>query len=252
MANTPFDDYQKEILFQREVWRKKPALRDQYHFWYKQIVAELSPHRAVIEIGSRSGNFKEYFPEVISTDVFKSGEWIDRVMDPQNLALVPNEVGNIVAIDVVHHLQRPLSFLRQASVSLKPGGRLILCEPAVTPWSRLVYGRHHEPLDTQWDLFGVDGLPPEADPGHTFANIAIPHILFSEYPDATLKLVPNLKLIKRRYFSFLLYPLTGGFGYRSFVPNFGFKALLKIEDVLTRPFASWLTGLRMLVVLEKQ
>lgn len=252
MGKTPFDDYQKEILFQRDIWRKKPVLRDQYNFWYRKIVAELSSHRPVVEIGSGSGNFKEFFPEVISTDVFKSGEWIDRVMDAQNLSFVPGEVGNLVAFDVIHHLQRPLSFLRQASVALKPGGRLILFEPAATFWSRIVYSRHHEPLDTTWDLFGVDGLPPDPDPGHTFANMGIPHILFSEYPDATLKLVPNLKLIRRRYFAFLLYPLTGGFGYRSFVPRFGFKALLKIEDVLTRPFASWLTGLRMLVVLEKQ
>lgn len=251
MAKTPFDDYLKEILFQREIWRKKPVLRDQYNFWYQKIVAELSPHRPVVEIGSGSGNFKEFFPEVISTDVFKSGEWIDRVMDAQNLSFVPGEVGNLVAFDVIHHLQRPLSFLRQASVALKPGGRLILCEPAYTLWSRIVYSRHHEPLDPSWDLFGVDGLPPEPDPGHTFANMGIPHILFCDYPDATLKLVPNLKLIKMRKLAFLLYPMTGGFGYRSFVPRIGFKTLLKIEDVLMRPFANWLTGLRMLVVLEK-
>lgn len=252
MAKTPFDDYLKEIQFQREVWRKKSVLRDQYNFWYQKIVAELTDHRPVVEIGSGSGNFKEFFPEVVSTDVFKSGDWIDRVMDAQNLSFVPGEVGNLVAFDVLHHLQRPLSFLRQASVALKPGGRIILCEPAVTLWSKLVYSRHHEALDTQWDLFGLDGTPPDPDPGHTFANMAIPHILFGEYPDATLKLVPNLKLVKMRKFAFLLYPLTGGFGYRSFVPRFGFKTLLKIEDVLTYPFANWLTGLRMLVVLEKK
>jgi hypothetical protein len=30
------------------------------------------------------------------------------------------------------------------------------------------------------------------------------------------------------------------------------RTLLRMEAALTRPFASWLTGLRLLVVLEKQ
>jgi hypothetical protein len=52
-------------------------------------------------------------------------------------------------------------------------------------------------------------------------------------------------------FGFVLCPATGGFGYRSFVPNVGFSALLKLEHALTRPFANWLTGMHMLIVLEK-
>jgi hypothetical protein len=35
------------------------------------------------------------------------------------------------------------------------------------------------------------------------------------------------------------------------VPNVGFSALLKLEHALTRPFANWLTGMHMLIVLEK-
>jgi len=251
MAKTPFDDYLKEIQFQRDIWNRKPVLRDLYHHWYKSIIAELAPNRPVVEIGSGSGNFKEFFPECVSTDVFKSGEWIDRVMDAQNLQFVPGEVGNLVAFDVIHHLQRPISFLRQASVALQPGGRIILCEPAFTLWSRIVYSRHHETMDPTWNLFALDGTPPDPDPGHTFANMAIPQILFCDYPETTFKLVPNLKLVKLRKFAFMLYPMTGGFGYRNFVPRFGFKTMLKIEDALTWPVANWLTGLRMLVVIEK-
>jgi hypothetical protein len=152
---------------------------------------------------------------------------------------------------VLHHLQRPLHFLRQAAKALQPGGRLVLCEPAATPWGRLIYSLHHEHIDTRWDLFGLDGTPPEPDPGHTFANIGIPEILFWRERARTLAAVPQLRLHSARKFGFLLYPLSGGFNYRSFVPHVGFRTLLRIEDALMGPFADWLTGLRMLVLLER-
>lgn len=251
MAKQMVDDYRDEINLQRSVWAKKPVLRILYERWYAQIVSELSAHKPTVEIGAGCGNFKAFYPDCIATDVFKGGPWIDRVMDAQNLDFAPGEVGNFVAFDVIHHLQRPLNFLRQSARALKPGGRLVLCEPAVTPWSRLAYSGHHEPIDLRYDIFGADGLPPEPDPNHTFANMGIPEILFWIHREKTLAAVPELKLVSARKFAFLLYPLTGGFNYRAFVPAAGFKQLLGIEDFLTGPFANWLTGMRMLCVLEK-
>jgi hypothetical protein len=59
------------------------------------------------------------------------------------------------------------------------------------------------------------------------------------------------QLVHAQKFGFLLYPLTGGFGYRSYVPWIGFDTLQKLEDQIMRPFAGWLTGMRMIIVLEK-
>jgi hypothetical protein len=129
---------------------------------------------------------------------------------------------------------------------------LIVCEPAATPWSRMVYGfGHHEPIDLKWDLFGLDGRPPEADPGHTFANMGIAELLFWKQRDKTLERVPELKVVRARKTAFLLYPMTGGFSYKCYAPQFGFSTLLKVEDFMLRPFANWLTGMRMVVTLEK-
>jgi len=253
MPKQQLDNYEDEIALQRRLWKEKKVLRILYERWYAKVVSSLSDKSPTVEIGSGSGNFKEYYPECISTDVFKSGPWIDRVMDAQNINFAENEVGNFVVFDAIHHFQRPLEFLRQCATALKPGGHLVLCEPAVTLWSKIVYGTsHHETLDFKWDLFGLDGTPPEPDPGHTFANIAIPEILFYKKRAETLSRVPKLKLVQTEKFGFLLYPMTGGFNYRSFVPAFGFNTLVGLEDLLTRPFANWGTGMRMLVVLEKK
>jgi SAM-dependent methyltransferase len=245
-------DYSEEILKQREIWLNKPVLRLLYNHWYSQCAAFFSSERPVVEIGAGSGNFKSYYPGVISTDVYPSGSWIDLVMDAQSLALAPNKTGNLFVFDVLHHLQRPLDFLRRAVASIKPGGRLVLCEPALSPWSRFVYGVfHHEPVDKHWDLFDLDGKPPQADPLHEFANAAIPELLFWKNSAKTVQLLEPCRLVHAQKFGFLLYPLTGGFGYRSYVPATGFATLQRIEDQVMRPFASWLTGMRMIVVLEK-
>ena len=252
MARAVFDDYLKEITHQRAIWEKKPVVRKMYHHRYEKVVRALSPLRPVIEVGSGSGNFKEYFPEVVSTDVFRSGPWIDRVMDAHELDLAEGEAGNLVVIDCIHHLQRPLRFLRRAQAALKTGGRLILCEPAITLWSRFIWGNfHHEPIDIKWDLFGLDPLPMEPDPGHTFANGAIPEILFWKHRAKTLEMLPSLRLVEATKFGFFMSPATMGFSHSSLVPDFGFSTLLVLEEALTRPFSRWLTGMHMVVVLEK-
>jgi len=252
MPKVVLNDYAEELAFQREVWQGKPVLRELYRHWYRRIVAALAPLKPVIEIGSGCGNFKAYCPECIATDVLRSGPWIDRIVDAHSLPFAEREAGNIVAFDVIHHLQRPLSFLRQAAAALQPGGRLVLCEPALSPWGRLVYGlAHHEPANPRWNLFGLDGVPPEPDPGHTFTNMAIAEILFWRERARALAALPQLRLHSARKFAFLLYPLTGGFSYPCLVPRLGFGACLRLEDALMRPFADWLTGMRMLVVLEK-
>jgi len=253
MPKIPFKDYADELAFQRDVWQRKPVLRELYQHWYKQIVRALAPLKPVIEAGSGCGNFKSYYPECVATDVLKSGPWIDRIVDAHSPPFAAGEAGNIVAFDVIHHLQRPLSFLRQAAAALQPCGRLVLCEPALSPWGRLVYGlAHHEPVDLRWDLFGLDKLPPDPDPGHTFTNLAIAEMLFWRERARTLTAVPQLRLHAASKFAFLLYPLTGGFSYPCFVPHLGFATCLRLEDAAMRPFADWLTGMRMLVVLERR
>lgn len=245
------DDYAREIARQREAWRRKPALRTLYCDWYRQCVDALAKFGPTVEVGSGSGNFKSYYSALIATDVVQ-GTGADVVADAMALPLHAGSVGNIIAFDVIHHLQRPLRFLRQAVAALKPGGRLVICEPAMSVWSKLVYGLfHHEPFDLRWPVFELDSRPPAPDPGHFFTNQAIPELLFWKRRAQTLRELGSCRFVQARKFGFLLYPLSGGFSGRCLLPARGLPTLIRLEDRITMPFARWLTGMRMLVVLEK-
>lgn len=118
-------NYATDIECQRKVWRRKPALRAIYVHGYARCVGALAKHRPTVEVDCGSGNFKAFYPELIATDVL-IGTGADLVADAMVLPLGRDKAGNIVAFDVIHHLQRPLSFLRQAIAALKPGGHLVL------------------------------------------------------------------------------------------------------------------------------
>lgn len=76
MPKQSFADYEDELAAQRSAWERKPALRSVYRSWYRRLVDQLGPVGPTVEIGGGSGNFSEFLPEAVSTDVIPSlGQW---------------------------------------------------------------------------------------------------------------------------------------------------------------------------------
>ena len=51
-------------------------------------------------------------------------------------------------LDVLHHIEYPIRFFKDAARALQPGGRLIFVEPGITPLSDVIYrALHEEPVD---------------------------------------------------------------------------------------------------------
>ncbi len=235
----------------RAVWEHKPVLRKIYHDWYRRIAAQLVPAGKTLEVGCGIGNFKAFKPDVVATDMHQN-PWVDAVADAEALPFANESFGNVVAVDVVHHLRRPVRFLRQAERVLVPGGRLILLEPWITPWSYLVYRfAHHEPLAMK----ARPPITPEEEaatpdqPGE-FANEALPTLLFGRYQTAVLARLPQMRLAHQEYLACVLYPLSGGFSQPSFVPSILFSPLAALDKFLVQWFGRW-CALRRLLVLEK-
>jgi hypothetical protein len=61
----------------RRIWKQKPVLREIYLDIYRRILDETVPG-SILEIGGGSGNFKEFAPALISSDIVAT-PWLDPV-----------------------------------------------------------------------------------------------------------------------------------------------------------------------------
>ena len=232
----------------REIWRRKPALRAVYGDIYRRIAAHSRPGRT-LEIGGGSGNLKEFAPDVVSTDILPA-PWLDALCDAHCLPFADASFANIVLFDVLHHLERPARFFAEAERVLAPGGRLIVCEPAITPLGGLVYRFfHHEPVNMRADPLADGPLTPGRDPYDS--NQAVPTLLTGRYREALAAKVPNLPLVTLERFSFAAYLLSGGFRAWSLLPAFAAGPLLRLEWAVRRVFGP-LAALRLLAVYAKR
>ena len=143
--------------YYRHVWGRKPLLRRVYNDIYDRIAAVCVEGRT-LEIGGGIGQFKSRFPHVIATDI-QSAPWLDVVADAQKLPFTNSSISNIVMVDVLHHIEFPLLFLREAERVLRPGGRCVMVEPAITLGSTLFYRfLHQEPVRMSVDPL-IEGEP---------------------------------------------------------------------------------------------
>ena len=232
---------------QEAAWRRRPLVRRLYNEWFDLIVEHLSPvDGPAVELGSGFAPLKERLPALVVTDVERT-PWTDEVADAQALPYADASLANIVAVDVVHHLAEPGRFFDEARRVLRPGGRVVLVEPYTSPVSGLAYRLfHHEQTDTRVDPFRADprlaGEPLEG-------NQALPALLFFRHADEFRRRWPELELVARRRFAFVLYPLSGGFTRRPLVPRGLYRPLAALETLLAP--AAPLLAFRCLVVLER-
>jgi SAM-dependent methyltransferase len=232
----------------RAIWNAKPSLRAVYTDIYQRMLAKTVPG-PILEIGGGSGNFKSTVPNAVSSDIV-TAPWLDLVCDAQRLPFADNLFANIVMMDVLHHIENPVRALTEARRVLRPGGRLIACEPAITPISGIFYRlMHPEPVDMSANPLTDGPITAGRDPFES--NQAIPTLLVGRYRDALQQAVPELDLASVDRMSFLAYPLCGGFQRWSLLPAAMANPLLALEWKLRRLLGS-LAAFRLLVVYEKR
>ncbi len=204
-----------------------------------------------MEVGGGPGFLKEMLPGVISTDVVWC-PWLDAITDAQQLSFKTSSVTNIVGLDILHHLVAPMAFLKEAGRILVPGGRLILIEPWITPFSNLVYRYlHQEDCDLRVRPQEGNAIRSENGKRPFDGNSAIPYLLFSR--DALAKTLTSLSCFKPLVlepFCLFAYLLSFGFKPINLLPEFLYSIVATLERA-TVPLWRPLAALRMLIVLEK-
>jgi len=238
------DAYRAELENQAASWRRKPALRALYRRWFDLVGSRLAERGPTIELGCGCGSLGEHLGSVIRTDNVTT-PWCDLVADGKRLPFRSGSLGNVLLMDVIHHIAAPLDVLAECRRVLAPGGRVVFLEPSISLLGKLVYGvLHHEDVDMSYDV-------THPQPDHAlFANGGIPTILFRH--GAWRAIGPGLELVEDTALTGPSYLLTGGFSYPGLLPSFAVRPLQSIEDGLARsPLGRWM-ALRMLVVLQRQ
>lgn len=238
----------------RRAWASNRALRTCYRDWYGLIRANL-PSPALgpwVEIGSGPGLAKEFIPEMLLTDIVQA-PWHDRRVLAEALPFEPGTVGALVLFDVLHHVAVPPTFFAEAERVLRPGGRIVLVEPYVSPLSYVVYNRfHEEPAILSVDPLALPAAAPDGAKDPFTSNQAIPTLIFARDGGRRLgQMFPHLAVTRVRRLAGLSYPATGGFNRRAFLPFPLWRALYFFESLLPE-VAFRLFGFRMLAVIEKR
>src|ERR1700722_19389594 len=158
----------------KQIIASKPFLKAIYDEWYRTLANELTPiDGKELELGSGGGYCSDFIPGLITSEAFPCST-VQMVVDAQRMPFEDATLRAIVMTNVMHHLPNVREFFREATRCLRSGGKILMIEPWVTSWSKIVYTRlHHEPFEpnsAEWTF------PPRGP--LSCANNAMPWIVF--------------------------------------------------------------------------
>ena len=230
------------------IWNEKPTLRLLYTDYHSRLIAAC-PNGPLLDIGGGTAHVKQVRPDVCSVDILPF-PGIDVVCDAHSLAFADDQFTGIIMIDVLHHLERPLAFLKEASRVLRPRGILAMIEPGMSPIAYPFYHHlHQEPADMGVDPFVPAPAKSSRDPFD--ANQAIPTLLFNPANRPRLnEAVPELRVLQTDWLSLFAFPLSGGFKSWCLMPSRLATAFVRFEDSVPTSVRQFF-GFRIFVSLEK-
>lgn len=241
--SAPLPDVELRARY-RAILEARPELRAVYERWFDRLMAAVGDRRPVVEIGSGPGLFKRYVPHLIATDILDA-RGLDLACDAQELPFRDASLGAIVLVDTLHHLGRPLRFFDEVRRVLRPGGRLAMIEPWLTPFSFVLYRYfHHEECRLDVDL----EKPFDQGDKRVFdGNQALPFMLIEHLRRSGV----GLRLVSAQPFLALPYLLSLGFKTSRRLPGHWITFGRICERLLGRALRG-VAATRIFAVYEKE
>ena len=226
-ASLPLDDPAITEL-RKKIILSKPLLKSIYDEWYQLLARELpSVEGQVLELGSGAGYCGEFIRDLITSETTHC-LGVRVVADAQRLPFADRSLRAIVMTNVMHHIPDAYRFFAEASRCLRLGGKLLMIDPWLTSWSRIVYKYLHpeaySPEATDWSFASTGPL--------SGANTALPWIVFgrdrgkfeAEFPEFSIEKIQPMLPFR--------YLVSGGVSMRSLMPGFTHSAWKAFEHVL--------------------
>ena len=240
----------REMLSNRAGWERKSLLRECYKEYYQEIGNYLMSESfgPTLELGSGLGLLKEHIPHCQTSDIFPN-EWVDRVENAYAINQNDESLANLILFDVFHHLEYPGNALAEFARVLRSGGRLVIFEPDISIFSRLIYGFfHHEPLGLGEEIIWETQDKTHKQDIRYYAAQGNAHRIFLKNDEMRWRESWNAVEMKR--FSGFRYFASGGFSGPDLCPRF-LQPVLVAADHLGRYFPSC-SSARLLVVLQRK
>lgn len=242
--------HQQEILRNQACWQKKPVLQKIYRDFYTQIAKYLSglSDAKVVELGSGIGNIKEIIPNCLRTDLFPN-PWLDQTENAYRLSFGDKTVSDLILFDVFHHLRYPGTALKEFERVLRPGGRIIIFDPFISFFGRIIYGCFHSEAigwgdeiiwnaPENWDTKQIDYYAAQGNATRIFFG--------SQFQT----LLQNWNIVTQFRLAAFSYVASGGYSGPQIYPDGLYplaRSFDRILDFLPAVFAT-----RVLVVLQKK
>lgn len=237
------DDPETTFL-RKDVISQKPFLRRIYQEWYEWAASRLPEGiDPVLELGSGAGFLDEYIPKLITSEVFFC-PFAQIVINGCYMPFKQRSLKAIVMVNVLHHIPDVYSFFQEALRCLRPGGKILMVEPWITPWSKFIYNHvHHEPIDMRTQDWRFPRTGPLSG-----ANSALPWIIFERDRHLFESEYSMLRIVRLSIEKPFVYLISGGLSYRPFMPGLLYSLWAKLESALD----PWCDKLGMFARIELQ
>ncbi len=238
-------DNPQTTIARRQQLANKRYLHLVYLAFYNRLLQKSInlPQGKKLEIGSGAGFIKKVISGVITSDIMML-PFCDMTMSAEKLSFESNSLAAIYMLNTFHHIKKPKKALSEFFRCLKRNGRVIMIEPASTPFARLVYKHlHHEDFDEKgsWQVKGQGNL--------SASNQALAYIIFKRDEARFSKLFPGFTITSFENHTPLNYLISGGFSKPSLLPESAFKPIDFLEKMIS-PLNN-IFGLFTTIVLTK-
>ncbi len=202
------------------------------HSRYEWMKAFISPQMKGLEIGAGIGASKFILKDYnyIMTDCYQH-KWIENVVDACDLPYDNGSFDYIIASNVIHHLNKPMLFFKEAHRVLKNNGLIVINDVSNSFAMRfLLKTLKHEGYSYERNPFDMS-IPMNSKTHPWSGNDAVMDIMFQDHKLFTSK--TKFKIEKDKRTEFFIFLLSGGISSEFFTVNLPL-AILKLIDKLDR------------------
>ncbi len=177
--------------------------------WIKEFI---NKEDKGLELGSGAGQSKIFlkYYNFITSDI-RELQWLDKSgVDAHNTPFEDNSFDYIFIVNLLHHLDKPFFFFKEADRLLKPNGMLIIFEPYASSFFRWALKlTRHEHCNDRAQIFNPDYSFLSESKDFWDGNNSVAQLIFDN-PKRFLNAYKQFEIIHHSYAEFILFLNSGG------------------------------------------